>query len=83
LLSRIGNSSASYDLLALSEYLQGVKVQFPDKANATLLLEPDIDYATVVAVMDTLREAQVASGADVVRYELFPDISIGDAPVLN
>jgi len=83
LLSRIGNASASYDLPALSEYLQGVKAQFPDKADATLLLEPDIDYATVVAVMDTLREVQVASGADVVRYELFPDISIGDAPVLN
>jgi biopolymer transport protein ExbD len=84
LLSRIDNTNASYDLPALSEYLVGVKGQFPDKSDATVLLEPDIEYATLVAVMDTVRVAEMMDDArsEVVRYELFPEISIGDAPML-
>ena len=85
LLSRIDNTDTSYDLPALSEYLRSVKGQFPDKADATLLLEPDIEYETLVAVMDTVRVAEMMNdaGSEVVRYELFPEISIGDAPRLN
>jgi biopolymer transport protein ExbD len=85
MLSSFEKSDASYDLPALSEYLQRVKGQFPDKADATLLLEPEISYETVVAVMDTVRvvERIDESSKNVVRYELFPEISIGDAPMLN
>ena len=32
-----------------------IKEQFPDKADATLLLEPDISYEVLVAVMDRVR----------------------------
>ena len=50
---------------------------------ATLLLEPDIPYDVLVAVMDKVRVAeQVDTVANrVARTDLFPDISIGDAPV--
>lgn len=84
-LSRIENTGPGYDLPALSAYLQRVKRQFPDKADATLLLEPDISYQVLVEVMDTVRVAELAdeTGREVVRYELFPEISIGDAPILN
>jgi biopolymer transport protein ExbD len=84
-LSRIENAHDNYDLGKLSEYLQRVKRQFPDKADATLLLESDIPYQVVVEVMDTVRVAELVdeSSREVVRYELFPEISIGDAPVLN
>jgi len=84
-LSLIANAGASYDLPALSAYLRSVKGQFPDKADATLLLEPEIAYETLVAVMDTVRVAEVLdnAGGPVVRYELFPEISIGDAPMAN
>ena len=84
-LSLIENSDANYDLAALSEYLQGVKRTFPDKANATVLLEPDIPYQILVAVMDTVRVTELVdeSSSEVVRYELFPEISIGDAPIPN
>jgi biopolymer transport protein ExbD len=79
------NSAESYDLAALSDYLQNVKRSFPDKADATVLLEPDIDYQTIVEVMDTVRVVQLVDDAsrEVVRYELFPEISIGDAPIPN
>jgi len=84
-LTRIENAGAEYDLGGVSEYLQRVKRQFPDKASATLLLEPEIPYEVLVNVMDTVRVAQLVEdgGSEVVRYELFPEISIGDAPMLN
>jgi biopolymer transport protein ExbD len=85
ILSRIENGDASYGLDELSEYLQRVKREFPDKADATVLLEPEISYEVLVQVMDTVRVAELVDDAtrQVVRYELFPEISIGDAPILN
>jgi hypothetical protein len=46
-----------------------------------VLLEPDVPYDTLVQVMDVLRSREVREGRQLVRAELFPDISIGDAPV--
>jgi hypothetical protein len=48
------------------------------------LLEPDVSYQTVVAVMDKIRVAETLDPATrrVAKLELFPEISIGDA-VLN
>jgi hypothetical protein len=57
-----------------------VKSKFPDKTDATILLEPDTPYDTVVQTMDRIRVLEVNAGLNVVQYELFPDISIGDAP---
>jgi biopolymer transport protein ExbD len=50
---------------------------------ATVLVEPQISYEVVVAVMDHVR---VAEEQDVVlnrvnRVELFPQVSVGDAPL--
>jgi len=85
LLSRFAREDASYDLAALSDFLLEIKGRFPAKADATLLLEPDISYEVVVQVMDTMRVAERVpeGGRQSVRYELFPEISIGDAPILN
>ena len=85
LLSRIEKTGDDYHLNDLSTYLTRVKDQFPAKTDATLLLEPDISYEIVVAVMDRLRETEriAESSGELVRADLFPDISIGDAPVLN
>jgi biopolymer transport protein ExbD len=68
-----------YDLKALSEYLQLVKSKYPDKTDATILLEQDIQYETLVRVMDTVRVFQVP-GSNWDLAELFPDVSVGDAP---
>jgi biopolymer transport protein ExbD len=84
-MNHIDNVDSDYDLAKLSDYLRRVKGRFPDKADATLLLEPNIPYDVLVQVMDTVRVAEVVddSTREVVRYELFPEISIGDAPILN
>ncbi len=83
LLAVIENTPEGYDLDELGRYLQQVKQRFPDKADATLLLEPEISYQTLVAVMDRVRVIeQLDEGANqVMVYELFPEIAIGDAPV--
>jgi len=85
LLSRIENTPDGYDLDELGDYLAGVKQRFPEKADATLLLEPDISYEVLVQVMDTVRVTERIDEVErrAIKYELFPEISIGDAPVLN
>ena len=85
LLNRIDKTGDDYHLDQLSAYLSQVKGQFPQKTDATLLLEPDISYEVVVAVMDRMREVErtAEGGGQFVRADLFPEISLGDAPVLN
>ena len=85
LLAIIENSREGYDLEELGGYLERVKQRFPDKADATLLLEPDVSYQTLVSVMDRVRvlERLDAESNQVKTYELFPEISIGDAPLPN
>ena len=63
--------------------LNELKERYPEKTDASILLEQDIAYDTLVQVMDAVRVAQeVSEDSDVVeRSDLFPDISIGDAPV--
>ncbi|MBN1238700.1 MAG: biopolymer transporter ExbD [Gammaproteobacteria bacterium] len=80
-LKRLAADADGHDLAGLSEYLAEIKRSFPDQLDATLLLEPDISYEVLVAVMDRVRVAERVDEATkrVVRTELFPDIAIGDA----
>ncbi|CAN5228305.1 hypothetical protein BH24PSE2_BH24PSE2_17700 [soil metagenome] len=81
LLKTLPAGADGADLDGLHEYLRDeVKARFPDERDATLLLEPEIDYDTLVQVMDTVRlTGRKEAGA--APAELFPDIAIGDAPV--
>lgn len=71
-----------YDLKKLSEMLVRLKAQYPQKEDATVLMEPKIEYDYLIQVMDAVRGAEVqAEGSkEVEKVELFPKISIGDAP---
>jgi biopolymer transport protein ExbD len=82
-LSSIENIASGYDLEKLAAFLLRVKQQFPDKVDATLLLEPNISYQVLVEVMDTVRVVERRSETTnaLVKYELFPEIAIGDAVV--
>jgi biopolymer transport protein ExbD len=77
------NSDGGYDYEALSKKLSEIKESYPDKTDVSILLESDIAYDTLVQVMDRVRVAEVVEEDGVVRKDLFPDISIGDAPVLG
>jgi biopolymer transport protein ExbD len=73
------NDDGSY-LSEISDMLQEIKARFPDKTDITLLLEKDIPYQRLVEMMDTLRVVKVQQGEESINAELFPAISIGDAP---
>jgi biopolymer transport protein ExbD len=81
LLRKIDNNAAGYDYPALSDLMEQLKLRFPDKTDAAILAEPDTPYDVLVHVMDAVRVGHVAQGAQAVRVDLFPDISVGDAPL--
>ena len=79
LLTELVSGAAGYDLEGLSAYLMQVKARFPDKVDATLLVEPQVSYEAVVHVMDAARSTPMNQGGAQVAAELFPEIAIGDA----
>jgi biopolymer transport protein ExbD len=75
------SEEGEYDYEALSGKLSELKDRYPDKTDASILLESDIAYDTLVQVMDRVRIAEEIVKDSIIRSDLFPDISIGDAPV--
>ena len=78
-LKTFANTAAGLDLDALSTFMRQVKSQFPTMTDATKLPSPATSYDTLVQVMDTVRIYQLPV-APFSKAELFPDLSIGDAP---
>lgn len=83
LIQRIPATAQGPDVKALSTLIQQIKTRFPDKNEATLLAEPNTSYDIIVKVMDAVRSGRVARDGKAVRVDFFPNISIGDAPILN
>lgn len=82
LLTGLPSTAGAHDLVGLNDYLKRVKAKFPDKLDASVLLEPDVPYDVLVKVMDAVRIYEApGENDDVIQAELFPEISIGDAPV--
>ena len=77
------NEADGYDYEALSAKLVEIKGSYPEKTDASILLEADISYDTLVQVMDRVRVVVSVEDDAISRKELFPDISIGDAPILG
>ena len=89
LIAAIPKVDGEYDLPTLAEMVLSLKRQHPDSTDASVLLEPDIEYDHLIQVMDVVRSAsRPAEGkgegegeAQVpIQIALFTDISIGDAP---
>lgn len=80
------DKSRLYDIKLLSNYLTKIKAKYPDKTDAMVLMEADIEYRVLIRIMDAVRSTFVRQPgsegeADVLQQVvLFPDISIGDAP---
>ena len=83
LIQRIPATPTGPDVRALQTLMQQIKTKFPDKADATVLAEPNTPYDTLVRVMDVVRAGHLAQGDKLVKAELFPNISIGDAPLVR
>jgi biopolymer transport protein ExbD len=69
-----------HDYAQLSLVMQEVKRRMPDKRDITVLLLDETNYQTLVSVMDKVRSYPTVQHLGVVNAELFPVISLGDAP---
>jgi biopolymer transport protein ExbD len=81
-IAAIPKVGGAYDLPTLSEYLVAIKQEYPQKQDASVLLEPNIEYDHLIQVMDIVRsvELEANEGGQANRADLFTAISIGDAP---
>jgi len=81
-VAAIPNQMGEYDLEKLTRILLRLKNDYPEKDDATVLMEPDIQYDHLIRVMDTLRETEIPEegSGELRKMALFPKISIGDAP---
>ena len=81
ILRSLPMKDGDYDYKGLSEYLQFVKSKYPSVTEASVLLEQDIPYDVLVQTMDNVRLYEMDNPPLFTKNELFPDISVGDAPV--
>lgn len=79
-LKRISAGAGGHDLAGLRAKLKEIKAAFPRVRSVTLLLEANVPYDTLIQVMDTARSYGLERNGRRIRAELFPEISIGDAP---
>lgn len=92
IIASVPKVEGEYDLATVSEMMMALKQDHPDSTNASVLLEPEIEYDHLIRVMDVVRSAvlpaedvsanavAIAGSEETVRVALFTDISIGDAP---
>jgi len=79
-IAAIPKADDAYDLSTLSDYLVAIKREYPEKDDASVLLEPQIPYDDLIQVMDTVRSVEIYDAGQATRADLFTAISIGDAP---
>lgn len=81
-IAKMPNVDGKHDIAKLSGFLQKIKGNYPDKTDATILIEPDIEYDQMVRVMDAVRSAEIPQDGqeELLKVALFPDMSLGEAP---
>ncbi len=82
-IKRFNRTEENTNWKAFTDILVEIKTRFPDEQDITLLLDRKVKYKTLIQVMDRVRYADVVQFTSVETVELFPNISIGDAPVIN
>jgi len=87
LLKSIPIGETGHDYLALNAFLQQVKThpEFNTDTGVTLLMEPETSYDDLIQTMDAVRiivrqEKELDEEGNQIHGELFPNISMGDAP---
>lgn len=73
-------STGAYDFEMLGQVMQELKSRIPEKKDITLMAQKNTSYQTLVSVMDKVRSFRTVVAGSVVNAELFPEISIADAP---
>ena len=79
----IPNLASGPDVRTLSATIQAIKLKYPQHDDASVLSENEIPYDSLVQVMDAVRAGHQVQGAHLVTTDYFPNISVGDAPVIR
>lgn len=80
IIKKIKTFKTGGHFIILNKVLKKVKRQYPEKSNITILAQQNSKYDSLVSTMDAVRVFQAIEDGEVIEAELFPDISIGDAP---
>lgn len=80
IIKKIPVSKSGHNFQLLNQTLRLVKLKYPDLTSIAILSEPNTSYDNLIKTMDSVREYRVLYEGEVTNAELFPDISIGDAP---
>lgn len=81
-VAKIPKVNGAYDFKRLSELLYKIKQNYPNKTDANVLMEPNIEYDYMIQTMDAVRSLEMVppGQTEPVKAELFPDVAIGMAP---
>lgn len=82
-IKRMPKTQSGHNYTLLNQTLRIVKNKFPEKNSITILSEPLTPYDDIIQVMDKVREFHAAIDGEMEIFELFPNISIGDAPEIS
>jgi biopolymer transport protein ExbD len=63
-IAAIPNVDGSYDLKTLTDLALSLKRDYPETDNASVLLEPEVEYDSLVQVMDAIRSVDPALVGD-------------------
>ena len=82
IVTRFPNTEeGDYDIQGLTNVLMEIKDNFPSKLDSVVLMEPDLEYDVLVRIMDAVSGAEILQEDGTEKdIELFPQISVGDAP---
>jgi biopolymer transport protein ExbD len=87
LIATIPKVNGEYDLKSLSELATALKRDYPEAAQASVLLEPDIAYDHLIQVMDAIRTAELPDSDPIVARTQKPapqtDLKNAGAPKLT
>ena len=79
-IKQIDSKDGTYDFEMLGLVMKDLKARIPDKKDITVMAMKKTSYQTLVSVMDKVRSYPAVVAGSVVHAELFPEVSIADAP---
>jgi len=79
-IKKIDSNDGQYDFEMLGLVMKDLKARVPEKKDITVMAMKKTSYQTLVSVMDKVRSYPAVVAGSVVHAELFPEVSIADAP---
>lgn len=79
-LSQMAIEDDQINWAPVNKVLLELKQRFPEETAVSLLLDPSVPYKRLIEVMDHVRSTEIVNVTTLEEVELFPAISIGDAP---